>query len=129
MLPPTQTPCLIDNKGARTISPMVKRNPESYSPLAKWRDRRGLTQQALAKRVHTSQQQIDRLEKGHVRMSLDWIVKLSQALDVPSAALIDGEAFDETDVALLKLLRHMSPTDKARLLRLATVLDEPTRAA
>jgi len=52
-----------------------------HQKLKQYRVRRGLTMKDLAERVGTSQQQIDRLEKGRRRLTLEWIDKLSNALD------------------------------------------------
>jgi len=85
-----------------------------------------LTQAQVAKTAGTSQQQIDRLEKGGLRRYVDWIRKLSAAVNVPPAALIEPEKFDDTDIALQQLARRMAPDDKARLLRLGLALQEET---
>lgn len=59
---------------------------ETYASLAiqaaKIRQKEGLTQQELAKRLHTTQQTVSRLENIHNRSySLGTLIKLAQALD------------------------------------------------
>ncbi len=53
---------------------------EQINNIRRWRKQRGLTMQDLAERIGTSQQQIDRLEKGRRRLTVDWLVRLSQGL-------------------------------------------------
>lgn len=68
----------------------------SHQKIRDIRKRKGLTMQALADAVGTSQQQIDRLEKGHRKLTLDWLERLAQALGcsvlelLPPSAQRDG---------------------------------------
>ncbi|GGJ14024.1 XRE family transcriptional regulator [Neoroseomonas lacus] len=52
------------------------------------REAAGLTQAALAARINTTQSQIDRLEKGERRLTVDWMTRLGGALGVEPAALM-----------------------------------------
>ncbi|NDF12330.1 MAG: XRE family transcriptional regulator [Proteobacteria bacterium] len=52
------------------------------------RKKRGLTMQQLADLVQTTQQQIDRLEKSRRRLTVDWLEKLSLALDCEMVELL-----------------------------------------
>ncbi len=52
------------------------------SPLRKIREARGLSQPALAKLARTSQQQIDRLEKGQRALTLKWARRFAPILGV-----------------------------------------------
>lgn len=63
--------------------------------IAYLRRKKGLSMQKLAARVDTSQQQIDRLEKGQRRLTVDWMERISDALNC----------------AMMDLLNH---TDKER---------------
>lgn len=56
--------------------------------IKEFRARSGLTLQQLADRVGTSNQQISRLERGQIRLSTDWLVKLASALGCEPADLI-----------------------------------------
>lgn len=56
--------------------------------IKKWRKKRGLTMHALAKEMGTSQQQIDRLEKGKRRLTVDWMERLSRALQCDIVDLV-----------------------------------------
>jgi phage repressor protein C with HTH and peptisase S24 domain len=54
----------------------------AMSALRRHREARGLSQPALAKLAHTSQQQIDRLEKGQRALTLKWARRLAPLLGV-----------------------------------------------
>lgn len=52
-----------------------------HQKIKQIRKQRGFTMKKLAESIGTSQQQIDRLEKGKRRMTLEWMDRLSSALD------------------------------------------------
>ncbi|WP_432479837.1 helix-turn-helix domain-containing protein [Nocardioides sp. GXQ0305] len=54
------------------------------------RKHRGLTQQALAERLSTSQSAINRIEKGHQNLSLEMLARIGTALDSEIVALGAG---------------------------------------
>ncbi len=58
--------------------------------IAELRRKRGWTQQQLADAVGSSNQHIGKLEKGDRKLTLDWISRISKALDVPPADLINA---------------------------------------
>ena len=51
---------------------------------------RDLTQEALAERMGTTRTRVTRIEGGTVNVALDTLFKLSRALDIHPAALLDG---------------------------------------
>ena len=57
-----------------------------------FRKKNGLSMQELAELAGTSQQQIDRLEKGQRRLTADWMEKLSKPLKCKPAELMSFEA-------------------------------------
>lgn len=59
---------------------------------------RGLSQARLAEIIGTSQPQIDRLEKGERRLSVEWLEKISTALDVYIGSLIQVSDPDENQI-------------------------------
>lgn len=82
-----------------------------------FRKKRGLSMQKLATRVGTSQQQIDRLEKGKRRLTVEWLERLSEALDCSMMDLLP-ESHRERDVAnttKAKVIGAIDATDGARL--------------
>lgn len=56
--------------------------------IREWRERRGLSMQALADRASTGKSQVDKLERGERRLTMDWMVRLSVALDCAPAELL-----------------------------------------
>jgi transcriptional regulator with XRE-family HTH domain len=56
--------------------------------IAAFRDMRGWARPELAKRMGTSTQQIERLEKGQRGLTTDWIEKAANALGVPPGDII-----------------------------------------
>jgi phage repressor protein C with HTH and peptisase S24 domain len=62
------------------------------SKLRVARELRGLTQQQLAQLAGTSQPQIDRLETGKRKLSIDWMVRLAPHLGVSPIDLSDALA-------------------------------------
>ncbi len=61
---------------------------ESLNRIAEWRHRRGLTLEQLAARTETTHQQVQRLEKGQRRLTVDWMQRLAMALDIAPAELL-----------------------------------------
>jgi transcriptional regulator with XRE-family HTH domain len=64
--------------------------------IREWRKRRGLTQEALARRVGTSVSEIHKLEVGKRRLTTDWLRRLGGALHCPAVELMAGEEGDFT---------------------------------
>src|SRR5215469_1524713 len=60
--------------------------------ICKFRETSGLSMQALAERVGTSAQQIDRLEKGKIRLTVDWMIRIGKALAVDPKELMIVDA-------------------------------------
>jgi phage repressor protein C with HTH and peptisase S24 domain len=56
--------------------------------LKELRERAGLSMQALAERIGTSAPQINKLEKGERRLTLDWMTRLAQGLGVEMRDLL-----------------------------------------
>jgi transcriptional regulator with XRE-family HTH domain len=56
--------------------------------IAKLREQRGLSQADLAKKIRTSQPQIQRLEAGERQLTEDWMRRIARALDVEPADLL-----------------------------------------
>ena len=60
------------------------------------REERGLTQAELAKRMNTSQQNIQRWETGSVNMRADTLVRMGQILNKSVAYLLGFNSMEET---------------------------------
>ncbi len=55
----------------------------------------GLSQEKLAELAGTSQPQINKLEKGQRKLTLDWAVKFARVLDVDPNALLTEKTFNQ----------------------------------
>jgi DNA-binding Xre family transcriptional regulator len=64
---------------------------DGKSPLAAWREYRGLTQLELATKAQMQQPAIARIESRNSRLRADTLAKLAAALDVPAWALQDAD--------------------------------------
>lgn len=82
------------------------------------RKKRGMTMQALASSMGTSQQQIDRLEKGQRRLTVEWMEKLSDALDCSITELLPS-AYKEREQATCKVKVVGETNAKGKVSRLA----------
>src|SRR5258708_32426675 len=58
---------------------MIKALPNR---IRAFRERAGLSMQALAERAGTSAPQINKLEKGDRKLTVDWMIRLGRALGV-----------------------------------------------
>ena len=61
---------------------------EPPNRLRELRNQRGMTLERLAEGANTTFQQIQRLERGHLRLSHGWMVQLARALDCDPAELM-----------------------------------------
>ncbi len=59
--------------------------------IREFRERAGLSMQALADRAGTSAPQINKLEKGERKLTVDWMVRLGRALGIDAKDLMTGE--------------------------------------
>lgn len=59
--------------------------------IREFRQRANLTMQALAERAGTSAAQINKLEKGERRLTVDWMVRLGRALEIDPKDLLPPE--------------------------------------
>lgn len=91
--------------------------------LRAWRDRRGLTQQALADAVGTTASVISLLEKGERQLTAKWLRRLSKALNTSPGYLLDASP-DELPTDLLDTwTRIPRPKREQALAILATFAD------
>ncbi len=56
--------------------------------LKEWRLLRGLSMQALAEKCGTTRAQIDKLERGERRLTIDWLMRLAKPLNCNAADLL-----------------------------------------
>jgi len=65
------------------------RHDEKKSPLRRLREALAMSQEALAEKVGTSRQQIDKLEKGMRGLSAEWAARLAPHLDCEVIDIVD----------------------------------------
>jgi transcriptional regulator with XRE-family HTH domain len=53
------------------------------------REERGISGAALARRLHISESQVNRLENGDRKLTLEWILRLCSALETTADELVD----------------------------------------
>jgi transcriptional regulator with XRE-family HTH domain len=92
--------------------------------IAEWRKRRGLTMRDLAARADTTASQINKLEKGHTRLTADWMVRLSKvfncapgelilaSVDQPASADLVKNATDDQLISLGRWLRALLAAER-----------------
>ncbi|MFA5041226.1 MAG: helix-turn-helix transcriptional regulator [Bdellovibrionales bacterium] len=67
--------------------------------ITELRKARGLSSRALAKIVGTSPSQMGRIEKNKRGLSIEWLLRISRALDVPPNELVDMDLGTSTPVS------------------------------
>ncbi|WP_075798616.1 helix-turn-helix domain-containing protein [Roseomonas gilardii] len=67
------------------------------------RQERGWSQAALAEKLGTSQSQVDRLEKGDRRLTVDWLERIAQAFGTTTEALLGGATASDRNLYALPL--------------------------
>jgi transcriptional regulator with XRE-family HTH domain len=89
------------------------------------REAQGLTLEALAKKIGTTNQQISLLENGQRRLTVEWLYRLSKSLKCHPWEVIDDDAPEPLgvkDVQLLRRFRQLTALQQDALLRLLNAL-------
>jgi len=63
-----------------------------HNRIREWRQKRGWSLQQLAEASDTTRAQIDKLERGERRLTVDWMVRLAKPLDCLPADLLPNGA-------------------------------------
>ena len=94
-------------------------NPGMPNRIRELRVARKLTMATLADRVGTSEQQISRIERGHRRLTDDWMRRIATALDVhpfellmPDAQDVHRSPQDLQDVEILRVWRRLDQGER-----------------
>lgn len=66
-------------------------NKKIYKKLREFRRARGLTTHSLAEKMGENPQKIGRIERGARNLTVDYLVKVSKALETPLNALLEEE--------------------------------------
>ena len=90
-----------------------------------WRQQRGWTLQQLAEASATTRAQIDKLERGTRRLTVDWMVRLAKPLGCDPRSLMDAAAIPAASPADMIPVFALRPTRKT----VATYRRDHTAAA
>ncbi|WP_278360214.1 XRE family transcriptional regulator [Thalassospira xiamenensis] len=71
------------------------------------REAAGMSQSELARKLGTTNQQISRLELGQRKLTIDWVMKIAEALNIPTNALYDRPTMET--ISREKLLQPLGP--------------------
>jgi transcriptional regulator with XRE-family HTH domain len=99
------------------LDQLIGRNIRSY------RIKSGLSQTALGERIGVTFQQIQKYEKAANRVPGSRLIQIARALDVPVAALWDGDA--ETTRSELAPRLPGVPESRRRLMRAVSRITDP----
>jgi transcriptional regulator with XRE-family HTH domain len=94
------------------------------------REARGVSLEALAAKMGTSNQQVSLLETGKRRLTVDWLHRLARALDChPWEVVSDNlpQPLEPRDIRLLSRFRTLTDAQQDALLQLLDVLPPPRR--
>ena len=94
--------------------------------IAILRKERGLTLAALAAMAGTTKAQIQKLERGDRRLSLEWMERLAHAMDVKMSELLPiGETACQhgpAETEILDIIRQLPEQDRVVLVQIAKEL-------
>ncbi len=92
------------------------------------RKAQGLTLQVLADRVNSSSQHISQLENGRRRLNVDWLERISDALDCHPFELLDGVVVARTaqERTILELFRNLTNEQREAFIGVTKALTRPT---
>lgn len=98
--------------------------------LRKFRQEKGLSQEALAEKTNLSSNYIGMLERGKKVPSLETFVELANALDVSADMLlceVVNAGFQTKSTLLSTKLEELSPTDRSRVFEIIEVFLRTTK--
>jgi len=96
------------------------------------RRQKGVSLTALAKAAGTTKAQIQKLERGDRRLSLDWMDRIAQAMNVKVSDLLPADVIacqhGPEDREILEIVSQLPPEDRVILVRIATGLLDTMRS-
>jgi transcriptional regulator with XRE-family HTH domain len=96
------------------------------------RREKGVSLTDLAKAAGTTKAQIQKLERGDRRLSLDWMDRIARALDVKISDLLPADVIacrhGPEDREILEIVSQLPPEDRAILVRIAAGLLDTMRS-
>ncbi len=89
-----------------------------------------MSQARLAELAHTSQPQIDRLEKGQRKMTKEWALRLARPLECHWLELMEAAPLlSPRELALVELYRGLSEENRETVFRVADAMAEQKKRA
>ena len=90
---------------------------------------RGFSQNELARKIGTSNQQVSYLETGRRRLTDDWMLRLAEALGCHPADLLNGgpERASRRERMLITIFRGLSEEQKSAFFKAAYALAQPSK--
>lgn len=100
--------------------------------IFKIRKEKGFSQKELAEKAGTTYQQIQKLEKGERKLSPEWQIRLSKALDCRPVDLMPEEfqasmTLTKREEALIDNFRHLTPEQQDALCALGVSMAQPVK--
>jgi transcriptional regulator with XRE-family HTH domain len=94
--------------------------------IRQMREKRGMSQEALAERLNTFNQQISHLELGKRRLTWEWMVRISEVLECHPLDLVDhpSPSVAREERHLLDAYRALTPSQRDTIVKMATTLAE-----
>lgn len=96
--------------------------------IAILRKERGLTLAALAQAAGTTKAQIQKLERGDRRLSLDWMERIARGLGVKMSDLLPAEQVarqrGRAEHEILEIIGHLPEKEQVMLVKMARELVE-----
>lgn len=119
----------IQNSTNCMITERSEPRPSGGERIRELRKAQGLTLEALARRVGTTNQQISHLEKGRRRLSEHWIARLAAALNCDPAEFLGlpphAMTLSRQERMLVSAYRSLSEQQREALLCAITSLANP----
>lgn len=115
------------DRGKYSSNDLFEIRQHMQNRLKELRKAKGLTLEALAKRVRSSNQQISNLENGKRRLNLDWIERLAEALGCHPFELLADQPLPRTreERLLLELFRDLNGEQRRAVLRVVASVAKP----
>lgn len=105
-------------------NPGMSKDPRK-NRIAELRRARGWSMDQLAERANTTGSQINKLEKGRVSLTTDWMYRIADALEVHPMDLLDNGGLEPDEKAILDLYRGLDDRERAQFRAVANALAQP----
>ncbi len=100
------------------------KDQEIYKKLKQLRKERGLTLNTLAEKMGADYQQISRIERGKSRLTIDVLMKMAEALEIPLKDIVEGENRPQNEDNKVIAFASQKPDISVTQEMLATILEK-----